>query len=251
MYKKLIAKAKKPLFIIGQGPLCSPEGEEIFNYLLSLHNSLVKDFSWNGFNVLQNYSGRVGALDLEFYNKKNTKRNNIKDIYNGKYKVLYLFDADEIDFSKIPKDTFVIYHGHHGDKAVSRADVIIPMPCFTEKEGIYVNLEGRAQISRQIKMPISNVDHTWEFFNKLLTEIGIERDYNSLQDLRNLMFNQYPNLMKINECKSEKMFKVKSVKKSFSKNDILSNISNFYMTDSVSRNSPTMSSCSLEINNNI
>ena len=250
MYKKLIAKAKKPLFIIGQGPLCSPESEEIFNYLLSLHNSLVKDASWNGFSILQNYSGRVGALDLEFYNKKNTKRNNIKDIYNGNYKVLYLFDADEIDFSKIPKDTFVIYHGHHGDKAVSRADVIIPMPCFTEKEGIYVNLEGRAQISRQIKMPLSNVEHTWEFFNKLLTEIGIESEYNSLQDIRNLMFNQYPNLMKINECISEKIFKVKAVKRSFSKNDILSNISNFYMTDSVSRNSPTMSSCSLEINNN-
>ena len=124
------------------------------------------------------------------------------------------------------------------------------MPCFTEKEGIYVNLEGRAQISRQIKMPINNVEHTWKFFNKLLSEIGIEKEYNSLQDLRNLMFNQYPNLMKINECKSEKMFKVKSVKRSFSKNDILSNISNFYMTDSVSRNSPTMSSCSLEINNN-
>ena len=95
------------------------------------------------------------------------------------------------------------------------------MPCFTEKEGIYVNLEGRAQISRQIKMPISTVEHSWEFFNKLLTEIGIEREYNSLQDLRSLMFNQYPNLMKINECKSEKMFKVRSVKRSFSKNDIL------------------------------
>ena len=100
-------------------------------------------------------------------------------------------------------------------------------------------------------MPINNVEHTWKFFNKLLSEIGIEKEYNSLQDLRNLMFNQYPNLMKINECKSEKMFKVRSIKRSFSKNDILSNISNFYMTDSVSRNSPTMSSCSLEINNNI
>ena len=39
-------------------------------------------------------------------------------------------------------------------KLLISADVIIPMPCFTEKEGIYVNLEGRAQISRQIKMPI-------------------------------------------------------------------------------------------------
>ena len=81
------------------------------------------------------------------------------------------------------------------------------MPCFTEKEGIYVNLEGRAQISRQIKMPISNVDHTYEFFNKLLTEMDIEREHKTFQDLRNLMFNQYPNLMKINECKSEKTFK--------------------------------------------
>ena len=250
IYKKLISKAKRPLFIIGQGPLCSPEGEEIFNYLLSLHNNFVKESSWNGFNVIQNYSGRVGALDLEFYNKRNIKRSNTKDIYNGKYEVLYLFDADEIDFSKIPKDTFVIYHGHHGDKAVGRADIIIPMPCFTEKEGIYVNLEGRAQISRQVKMPISNVDHSYDFFNKLLSEMDIQREHNTLQDLRNMMFNQYPNLMKINECKSEKTFKVKSISKDFSKNDILSNISNFYMTDSVSRNSPTMSSCSLEINNN-
>ena len=47
------------------------------------------------------------------------------------------------------------------------------------------------------------------------------------------------------------MFNVKSLKRSFSKNDILSNIPNFYMTDSVSRNSPTMSTCSLEINNKI
>ena len=80
--------------------------------------------------------------------------------------------------------------------------------------------------------------------------MGIEREYNTLQDLRNLMFNQYPSLMKINEFKSEKTFNVRSISKKFSKNDILSNIPNFYMTDSVSRNSPTMSSCSLEINNN-
>ena len=57
--------------------------------------------------------------------------------------------------------------------------------------------------------------------------------------------------MKINEYKSEKIFNVRSLNNNFSENDILSNISNFYMTDSVSRNSPTMSSCSLEINNNI
>ena len=75
--------------------------------------------------------------------------------------------TDEINFDKIPKKTFVIYHGHHGDKAVKRADLIIPMSCFTEKEGIYVNLEGRPQISSQVKLPVEGVNHSWEFFKKL------------------------------------------------------------------------------------
>ena len=54
--------------------------------------------------------------------------------------------------------------------------------------------------------------------------------------------------MKINQLKPEKIFQPKTFTRKFSKNDIVSNISNFYMTDSVSRNSPTMSSCSLQIN---
>ena len=47
---------------------------------------------------------------------------------------LYLFGADELEFDKIPKKTFVIYHGHHGDKAASRADLIIPMPFYWKEE---------------------------------------------------------------------------------------------------------------------
>ena len=123
------------------------------------------------------------------------------------------------------------------------------MPCFTEKEGIYVNLEGRAQISRQVKLPIENVDYSYDFFNKLSKTIGLTKDYSSLEDLRNLMYHSHPNLMKINQLKSEKNIDVKSFTKKFSNEDIKSNIKNFYMTDSVSRNSPTMSTCSLEINN--
>ena len=75
---------------------------------------------------------------------------------------MYLLSADELDFDKIPSKTFVIYHGHHGDRAV-KADLIIPTSCFTEKEGIYVNMEGRPQISRQVKMPIAGVSNSWHF----------------------------------------------------------------------------------------
>ena len=94
----------------------------------------------NGFNVLQNYSGRVGALDLGFFNKKNVFSKSFNKRFTMENLKFFLLSADELDFEKIP-NTFVIYFGHHGDRAVKRADLIVPISCFTEKEGIYVNLE--------------------------------------------------------------------------------------------------------------
>ena len=70
--------------------MCAEDARSIFNFSLSLYNKYTKDSQWNGFNVLQNFSGRVGALDLGFYNKKNVLSNSfIKKIYNGKFEVLF------------------------------------------------------------------------------------------------------------------------------------------------------------------
>jgi NADH-quinone oxidoreductase subunit G len=237
-------KSKKPIFILGQGAMCHDDAADIFNYCLNFYQKISKNIDWNGFNVLQTFSGRVGALDLGFYNKKNISRSLIKQIYDGKFEVLYLMSADEINFEKIPKKTFVIYHGHHGDKAVKRADLIIPMSCFTEKEGIYVNLEGRPQISSQVKFPIDGVNHSWTFLNKLskLFNLSLYSDHN---DLREKMFLNHEHLSYINQIQLSKINKNKKSKFKFSNQEMKSNISNFYMTDSVSRNSKIMSDCSL------
>ena len=42
-------------------------------------------------------------------------------------------------------DAFVVYQGHHGDAGAHRADVILPGAAYTEKNGTYVNTEGRVQ----------------------------------------------------------------------------------------------------------
>ena len=224
--------------------MCQDDASDIFNYCLNFYQKISKSSDWNGFNVLQTFSGRVGALDIGFYNKKNISRSFIKQIYDGKFRVLYLMSADEINFDKIPKKTFVIYHGHHGDKAVKRADLIVPMSCFTEKEGIYVNLEGRPQISNQVKLPVEGVNHSWEFFNKLSKLFNLEV-FSSLNDLREKMFLNHEHLSFINQIKSSKINKSKFSKPKFSNQEMKSNISNFYMTDSVSRNSEIMSKCSM------
>ena len=134
---------------------------------------------------MQNYSGRVGALDLGFYNKKYTSNKSIKDdIYNEKFEILFLLSADEIDFEKIPDKTFVVYFGHHGDRAVKRADLVIPISCFTEKEGIYVNLEGRPQISRQVKLPLPSVDDFSVVLKKISKFVNINLGYSNPQELK-------------------------------------------------------------------
>ena len=247
-YKNLLKKSKKPIFIIGQGPLISDEAENLFYFLLDIYNKSNSVSSWSGFNVLQNYSGRVGALDLKFYNKNNVNKDFVNNIYNGKYDVLYLLSADELDFDKIPSKTFVIYHGHHGDRAVKRADLIIPTSCFTEKEGIYVNMEGRPQISRQVKMPIAGVSNSWHFFQKLSKYLNVDHiGYENFSELRSIMFKEIPHLSKISLLSENSLPKLKPPKVKLSKNLIKPSIDNFYMTDSVSRNSPVMSSCSSQM----
>ena len=238
-------KFKKPMIIIGQGALCREDSESIFSLCQSIIAKFSPSSGWNGLNVLQTYSGRVGALDLNFYNKKNVTKNNlVEKIYSGYFEVLYLLCADEIDINKIPNKTFVIYQGHHGDESVKRADVVIPTSCFTEKEGIYVNLEGRPQISRQVKMPLPEILHSFEFFNVLLKKFKIETKLNNIEQVRQAMFNSYPHLSKINQIYKEKKIINKCLMNKLDNSMIKSNIDNFYKTDSVSRVSPTMSLCS-------
>ena len=95
-------KQKKPLFIIGQGALCNKKCRKIFYKARELYDSLDIEDNWNGFNILQTFSGRTGALDLEFYSNENVNKNTdfLENIYNGSTNLLYLFAADEIDFQR-------------------------------------------------------------------------------------------------------------------------------------------------------
>ena len=68
----------------------------------------------------------------------------------GTLDVLFLLGADEV---KVPDGTFVVYIGTHGDRGAHRADVILPGAAYTEKSGLYVNTEGRAQIASPRGVP--------------------------------------------------------------------------------------------------
>ncbi len=109
---------------------------------------------WNGFNVLHTAAARVGALDLGFLPGSGGR--DIGGILTGAkagdIEVVYLLGADEIDTDAVGK-AFVIYQGHHGDAGAHRADVILPGAAYTEKNGTYVNTEGRVQRTQLAVFP--------------------------------------------------------------------------------------------------
>ncbi len=85
----------------------------------------------------------MAALDIGY-------KAGVQYIRDNPPKVLFLLGADEdtITRADLPKDTFVVYQGSHGDRGAAMADVVLPGAAYTEKNATYVNTEGRAQQTR-------------------------------------------------------------------------------------------------------
>lgn len=59
------------------------------------------------------------------------------------------------------------YSGHHGDKGAAMADVVFPGAAYTEKEGTYVNTEGRAQETKLAVSPPGMARDDWKIIRAL------------------------------------------------------------------------------------
>ena len=95
---------------------------------------------------MHNAASRVAGLDIGFLPGKSGKsaRAMLADAADNKMAMIWLLGADEIDTSKL-ENTFVVYQGHHGDVGAHCADVILPGATYTEKNGLFLNFEGRVQ----------------------------------------------------------------------------------------------------------
>src|SRR5690606_25644538 len=151
---EVLRKAERPMVIVGSGVAARADGAA----LLALVREVAETFGmagteapegWNGYNLLNRAASRVGGLDLGFVPGDGGR--DLEGILSGaeagEIDLVWLLGADEIDMSRLGR-AFVIYQGHHGDAGAHRADVILPGAAYTEKNGTYVNLEGRVQLGR-------------------------------------------------------------------------------------------------------
>ena len=99
----------------------------------------------------------------------------------GALDVLFLLGADEID---VPPGAFVVYIGTHGDNGAHRADVILPGAAYPEKSGLYVNTEGRVQMSNRASFPPGDAREDWSILRALSDLLGTKLPYDLLAALR-------------------------------------------------------------------
>ena len=234
VYNK-IKKAKKPMVIIGESALYGKSGKYVFETIKSFlfeNNFIKKD--WNALNILTQQASRVGAIDLGVYSlneKDNFSFFNKLD--NDEFKFLYLLGADNINFEK--KNKFIVYQGSHGDRGAEIADIVLPGATYTEKNGLFVNLEGKLQNAYKASYPPGDAREDWVIFKDLAHIMKKPLGYNDIKSLRESINKRLQS--KINNAIK------KTIKVDFVDENILIKPLDYYYSNSIARSSKVMSEC--------
>ena len=235
--------AERPLTIVGAGALARADGAAILAQARALA-SVSED--WNGFGVLHTAASRVGGLDLGFLPGEGglDVAGMLDAAASGALKTVYLLGADELDAAKLA-DAFVIYQGAIGDAGAHVADVILPGAAYTEKDGTYVNTEGRAQRAMRAVFPPGEGREDWSILRALSGALGAPLPFDDLRQLREAMIAACPALGAI-DAQAPGDWGSFGVEGPIDPAPLASGVLNFYMTDPISRASATMAKCMAE-----
>ena len=171
------------MIILGQGALARGDGAAMLKAAWNLADVVgALSPEWHGFNVLHTAASRVAALDLGFLPGEGGL--GLDGMMGGGVDVLWLLGADEFDTGRIGADTFVVYQGHHGDAGAARADVILPGCTYVEKNGTYVNTEGRVQRGYRALVAPGDAREDWRILRAFSDVMGISLPYDNLDGVR-------------------------------------------------------------------
>jgi NADH dehydrogenase (ubiquinone) Fe-S protein 1 len=263
-FGKKLQAAKRPMIIVGSGVTDHADAKAIYETVGAFVEKNAANFlteEWNGYNVLQRAASRAGAFEIGFTTPST-------GVANTKPKFIWLLGADEFNAADIPKDAFVVYQGHHGDRGAKIADVVLPGAAYTEKSGTYVNTEGRVQMTRAAVSLPGAARTDWKIIRAVSEFLGAPLEYDDVAALRDRMVEISPTLASydvVEPVALRQLSKVQLVdqnKGSKPTGEALKKVvENFYFTDVISRryafpsflsmlysltigSSPTMARCS-------
>jgi len=229
------AKAERPAVIVGAGALASGALGAALALVEPL--GLIKD-DWNGFNVLHTSASRMAGLILGY-----AQKGGLADIEAAKPEVLLLLGADEMPAGRL-SGAFKIYIGHHGDAGARQADLVLPGAAYSEKHGTYVNTEGRVQRGEKATFPPGEAREDWTIFRAVSELLGKALPFDTFGQLHAAMIADHPQLG------TDGLLKLKWAPPKLdakASGAVSYAIKDFYLTNAITRSSPTMHICSEEI----
>jgi NADH-quinone oxidoreductase subunit G len=223
-----VTEKPETLVIIGQGAINEADGEAVLSQAMAYVQG-----SGAKFLVLHTAAGRVGAMDVGA-----VTAGGLSAATEGA-EVIYNLGADEVEIAAGP---FVIYQGSHGDRGASRADVILPGAAYTEENGLFVNTEGRPQLSFRAGFAPGEAKENWAILRALSAEVGAQLPWDSLAGLRSAIVKAHPHLGRIDEVPENAWtpLPVKAPAKATFRNAI----KDFYLTNPIARASGVMAELS-------
>ncbi|KAK2018896.1 NADH dehydrogenase [Colletotrichum eremochloae] len=246
-FGKKLQSAKRPMIIVGSGVTDHVDAKAFYETIGAFVDKNAANFitpEWNGYNVLQRAASRAGAFEVGFVTPST-------EVAETAPKFVWLLGADEISEKDIPKNAFVVYQGHHGDRGAQLADVVLPGAAYTEKAGTYINTEGRVQMTRAATSLPGAARTDWKIIRAASEFLGAPLPYDDVAQLRNRMAEVSPALAAydvVEPVALQQLSKVQLVDQNkgskASGTPLKKVIDNFYFTDVISRSSPTMARCS-------
>ncbi|MBW8733201.1 MAG: NADH-quinone oxidoreductase subunit G [Asticcacaulis sp.] len=250
-FRDVLKTAKRPAILVGSSAINGDDGAAVLREIADIADTygIIKD-GWNGFNVVHTAASRVAGLDLGFVPVGEAL--DASSMIKGAVDLLFLLGADEFDPRDLGK-TFVVYIGSHGDAGASAADIILPGAAYTEKSGIYTNLEGRVQIAERCVFPKGQAKEDWAILRALSTLVDKTLPYDSLAQLREKLITDHPVFGRIDVRPTPRAFDLRAVGQKGEVRDrvFTSPIVDFYMTNPIARASVAMAECSASRRGNI
>ena len=223
-------KATRPCVIFGSSffKILNEESARLIITFISKNTRILyKDYF--GFNFLSFQASQVGSFDLGL---------STNNIYS-KPTLIYAV-GDAIIPSNVSKTAFIVYQGHQGNLNALKADLILPGSAYTEKDCIFINTEGRAQKTQKIVRSPGKSKNDISILSALINFVSKKKIVVNLKLLEiehyNVVFNTF-----FTNCQTpvNGIFKNSII--------ISSKLNNFYLSDPISKASPTMAKCSKQL----
>jgi len=258
-FAEVLRNAKRPMIVLGMGALARADGAAILYRAARIARETgtigpagtPAEGGWNGFNLLHTAASRVAALDLGFLPGKDGR--DVAGIIDGAQKgeidFIYLLGADELPLDRMGRP-FVVYQGSHGDAGANYADVVLPGAAFTEKDGLFVNFEGRVQEAERAVFPPGDAKEDWAILRALSDELGARLPYDTLEGLRAALAAEAPQFANLGKAPRHEgadpaVWSALGIDAPLDAEvPLASAIADYYLTNPIARASQVMAECS-------